>query len=123
MIHVVDVTESMRVSVFEPVNEGRIVDMGVEVDDVERLTVRSDNRECNCVVASKHHRHRACVQYHPGQVSDVLESAFNICDQDVRVTHIYNSIVCKLIFKKHFVGIMVEITISTKSQGMLPYRA
>ena len=34
----------MGVSVFEPVNEGRIVDMGVEVDDVERLIVRPDDR-------------------------------------------------------------------------------
>jgi hypothetical protein len=52
MVHLVDVTESMGISVFEAVNEGSIVDMGVKVDNMERLIVCSDNWKGNSMVAS-----------------------------------------------------------------------
>ena len=62
------------------VDERRVVDMGVEVDDVQRLPVLvpPDDRVGHRVVAAEHHRQRAGGEDRLGHVGRVVERAVDV---------------------------------------------
>ena len=80
MPHRGDVAERVAVGETEIVDEGRIVDVGVEVDDVQRLLILEPphDRVGDRVVAAEHHRQRPPGQDCPGEIGRVVECALHV---------------------------------------------
>ena len=85
-----DVAERVDVGEAQIVDERRVVDMGVEVDDVQRrlVLVASHDRVGDRVVAAEHHRQRAFGEDRLGEVGRIVERALHVGGPDVDVADI-----------------------------------
>ena len=90
-----DVAESVAVGEAEVVDEGRIVDVGVEVDDVQRLLVlvSPHDRIGDRVVAAEHHRYRPPGEDRPGEIGRVVERALHVGGPYVDVADVRDGLV------------------------------
>ena len=104
-----NVAERVDVGEAEIVDERRIVDMGVEVDDVQRrlVLVSPHDRIGHRMVAAEHDRQRPPGQNRLGQVGRVVERAPDVGRPDVDIADIGDGSVRHLICEVGAPGLRV----------------
>jgi hypothetical protein len=109
-----DVPEGMDIGHFKPMHEGRVIDVGVEVDHVQGVTKGADHRKADSVVASQHHQQCLLVQDSPGQLGDVPESPLHVGGQNVRIPNVSDPRVGQLVFQEATTGPLIKVSTSFK---------
>ena len=125
MLHRSDVTKRMDVGEAQIVDERRIVDVGVEVDDVQRLLVlvRLYDRVGDRVIAAERHRHRPPGKDRPGEIGRIFERALDVGRPDVDVADIRDGLVLHLVFEVGAPGHrIIETGIGGEPQRVLANR-
>ena len=109
MLHRSDVAERVGVGKAQIVDEGRVVDVGVEVDDVQRRLVLEPlhDRIGDRVIAAKHHGQRPLGENRLGEVGRVVERALHVGGPDVDIADIRNGPVGHLVGKVGVAGLGV----------------
>ena len=100
MRHRSDVAERVGVGEAEIVDERRIVDVGIEVDDVQRLLVlvSLDDRVGDGVVTAEHHRQCPLGEDRFGEIGRIVERALHVGGPYVDIPDVRDGLV------GHFVG-------------------
>ena len=127
MSHRSDVAERVGVGEAQVVDERRVVDVGIEVDDVQRflVLVPPDDRVGDGVVAAEDHRQRPPGEDRPGEVGRVVERALHVGGPHVDVADVGDGPVRHLVGEVGATGFrVVEPGVGGgEAQGMLSNRA
>ena len=116
--------EGVPVGVLHVVNEGRVVQVGVEVHDVQWLREGANHGIGNGVIATQHERHGTAIQDTAHHGGDVVERALHVGGQNIGVADIGDAPVGKLILEELFLEfwIIEPFSRTGEPEGMLSDR-
>jgi hypothetical protein len=122
--HMGDVSEGVGVRHRRAVDEGHVVEVRVEMDDVERVTESPDDGVRDGMVAPQHDRGTPSRQRPGHQGGDVVEGARHIGRNDVGVAQIDDALLAHLPVEEPTANRWVEVSRlpGDESKGVLPDR-
>ena len=103
-------------------DEGRVVDVGIEVNHVERLVVGPDDRVADGVVATQDDWQGAAVEELAGHRRDIVEGVHDVGRQDVRVADVDHPAVSHLVLEEPppRLRVVVASPVSVEADRVLP---
>lgn len=123
MGHVIYVPKGVSIRVLIAMNEGRVVDVSMKMNDMQGLAIGSHNRKCNGVVSTQHYRHSFGIQQFSGHVCDALESALYIGGPHISIANIGDSPMFGLVLKEDLVSVLVIVATGPESEGVFSNRS
>ena len=125
MRHLPDVPHRLDVRVHEPVPEWRVVDVGVEVDHVDRPVPGPDHGRADRMITADDDRQRTGRKDRPQRGRDVFPGALGVCRKDVHVARVRDQAICQLVLKERSIGASVVVAIDVEPKRVFadPARA